>query len=189
MKNLKPLVFLFVLFLTLSGTETVRAKNNFLLSKQKAGLIEIGMTVDNLYSRYKRKSTKLVDLYIEGMFSPALEIYLNGKEEETKYSLIAEIGWGSSSNTNSGFIVSRIQVYDEVLKTEKGIGVGSSLGELRNHYKVNWIDFGEGGFIARINEIDMSFILFLIDIPEEWHMTRDQEIIPDSVKIRSILVN
>jgi hypothetical protein len=189
MKNLRPLVFLLALFLTLSGTETVKAKNNFLLSKQKAGLIEIGMSVDALYSRYKRKSTKLVDLYIEGMFSPALEIYLNDKEEETKYSLVAEIGWGSSSHTNSGFIVSRIQVYDEVFKTEKGIAVGSSLGELRNHYKVNWIEFGEGGLIARINELDMSFVLFLIDIPEEWYMTRDQEIIPDSVKIISIFMN
>ncbi|MCK4233308.1 hypothetical protein KAX75_02700 [candidate division WOR-3 bacterium] len=189
MKNLTVLFLLFLLLPILVSAETPYVKKNFLLSKNKAGRIEIGMTIDNLYSKYNKKLTKLVDLYLEGMFSPALEIYLSKEEgEENKPSLVAEIGFNSQSSKNE-FIVSRINVYDNAFKTEKGVGVGSTLGELRNAHQVNWIEFGESGLIARVNELEMSFVLFLINIPEQWYLTRDMELIPDSVKILSVLMN
>lgn len=200
MKNLKMLIFLFLLLPSFLDAETPVVTRKFLLSKQKAGHVKIGMSIDDLYRKYDRKSTKLVDLYTEGTFSPALEIYLNKEEDEEKYSFITEIGWSplhtskieksiSVARYRTGFVVTRIQVYDENFKTEKGVGVGSTLGELWKHYKVDWLDFGEGGLIARSDELMMSFVLFLVDIPEEWYMTRDMELIPDSTKIVSILIN
>ncbi len=67
------LILFFPIFLQADNTEI---ENKFLLQKQKAGNIEIGETIDQLYKQYGRNSTKLVDLYLEGMFSPAIEIYL-----------------------------------------------------------------------------------------------------------------
>ncbi|TES89915.1 MAG: hypothetical protein E3J87_11095 [Candidatus Cloacimonadota bacterium] len=186
MKNLKMLLFLFLLLPTFLDAETPVVTKKFLLSKQKAGYVEIGMSIDALYTKYGRESTKLVDLYLEGMFSPAIEIFLN--TEKDKPSLVAEIGL-SPSGSSKAFIVSRITVYDDSFRTEKGMGVGSTLGDLRKHHQINWIELGEGGLIARSDELMMSFVLFLVDIPEEWYMTRDMELIPDSTKIVSIFIN
>jgi hypothetical protein len=145
-------------------------------------LLEIGITVDDLYSKYDRKLTKLVDLYLEGTFSPALEIYLNESEKKAP-SLVAEIVW------RKDWVIWRINVYDERFKTDKGIGVGSTLDDIRKSYKVDWITFGEVGFFARVKEIGMSFALDIVNIPRKWHKTGNQNLIPDSTKVIWVLIN
>ena len=87
MKKLKMLIFILLLFpVLLSAEEKSKGNNDFLLSKHKVGSIEAGMPVGALYAVYDRELTRLVDLYLEGMFSPALEIYLKGKEKSWKKS-------------------------------------------------------------------------------------------------------
>ena len=39
----------------------------FLLSRERAGFVEVGMTVDELYRAVGRERTRLVDLFEEGM--------------------------------------------------------------------------------------------------------------------------
>lgn len=182
--NYSKLLFcILILVPVLSGAEKKLSDNSsFLLSKRKAGHIEIEMTIDALYIRYNRDSTKLVDLYLEGTFSPALEIYIKGARAENKPSLVAEIGW------QNDWIVSRIKVYDERFKTDKGIGIGLTLGDMRKFYTVDWIAFGEGGLVARVEAIGISFMLDIEKIPGEWSKTRDQQLIPDSAKIVSALI-
>jgi hypothetical protein len=154
----------------------------FLLSKHKAGFIEVRMTVDALYQKYDRQSIRLVDLYLEGTFSPALEIYLdNGKRE--KPSLVAEIGW------EKNWVIRRINVYDQTFKLKSHIGVGSTLGDLRKFYSIDWIGSGEGSVYARVEEVGMSFALESTNIPEKWYTTNDLTLLPGDVKIVSILIN
>jgi len=183
MKYSEMLFCLLLLFpVLISNGGKLKDNYDFLLSKHKAGRIEVEMPVDALYTKYDRKLTKLVDLYLEGMFTPALEIYLN-EYEKKKPSLVAEIGW------RKNWIIRRINVYDERFKTDKGIGVGSMLGDIRKSYKVDWIKPGEGPIFARVKEIGMSFALDIVKVPREWHKTRDPNLIPDSVKVVSILIN
>jgi hypothetical protein len=184
---------LFAIFFLLAPIIALAQETNtpeeYLLSKQKAGYCEIGMGIDNLLGKYGRESSKLVDLNLEGTFSPAIEFFFDNPETENP-SLVAEIGWGSSQNGGpKGFIVSRITIYGKNFKTEKGIGVGSTLGELRKNHHINWIELGEGGLIARVDDLGMSFVLFLVTIPEEWLLTRNMELIPNEVTIISILIN
>src|SRR6266496_2024815 len=54
------------------------AVNAFLLSPGKVGAFQIGDSIDEVYGRVGRDQTKLVDLFKEGLFSPALEVHLSG---------------------------------------------------------------------------------------------------------------
>jgi hypothetical protein len=156
--------------------------DDFLLSPGKAGRIEIGMAVDKIYSVYTREATKLVDLALEGFFTPALEITLPGHVGE-KPSITAEIGWSQA------WTFSRITVYDSRFRTASGIGAGSSLGEIRRNHKVDWIEFGEGPMVARVDSLGMGFLLEVQAVPQAWYEKRDMKWIPDSAKVTGILVN
>ncbi len=68
--------------------------------------------------------------------------------------MVAEI-----QGKQSEFIISRVQVYDLRFRTDKGIGVGSTLGYIRKNYKIDSIDFGEGSLYAWVKQIGMSFAL------------------------------
>ncbi len=172
---------LFLLFM-LWNVSVRSGEKEFGLSRGKAGLIKAGTTIDELYARVGRNNTRLVDRYSEGFFSPAIEIYLT-QSGTTKPSLVAEI-----VGQYPTFLVGRITVYDSRFKTDKGVGVGSTLGEIRRNYKVDWIGFGEGPLFARVEQIGMSFALDYSKPPREWYETHNPTLIPDSAKVVSILL-
>jgi hypothetical protein len=168
-------------------------EKNFELSKGKAGPVEIGMSIDELYQRVGKEDTKLVDQYSGGFFSPVVEIYLKREPKDAKPSLIAEVvGKPPAENVRpffiSAFVVGRISVNDPQFKTSVGIGVGSTLGEIRRWYKVDWIAFGEGPLFARVEQMGMSFALDYSAPPKEWYATHDPALIPDSARVVSILL-
>lgn len=172
---MRNLVTLGIIFIVLSNKE-----DDFLITTGKAGRISISMTIDELYKNYDRKLINLTDLFLEGYFTPALEIYLDKKTD--KPSLVVEIGWAN------GWSVSRINVYDKKFHTEKGIKVGSTLKDLRKNYNIEWISSGETHFCAYVQEIGISFLLDSFDIPLDWYKNREMKLIPDSAKIISILI-
>jgi len=91
--------------------------------------------------------------------------------------------------------VSGIEVRDARFKTRNGIGVGSSLGQLRTTQKKLSIVVGEGTIAAVVGDLSMSFTI-LIDRRTEkaFHATgrryvgRDNPSIPDATKIESVWV-
>jgi hypothetical protein len=162
------------------------------LSVGTAGPLEIGMSINDLYQAVGKQNTKLVDAYSEGYFSPVIEIY-KGSSGVEKPAVVAEVmakcpTSNSKPSASYGFIVGRITVNDPQLKTNVGIGVGSTLGEIRRWYKVDWITFGEGPLVARVEEIQMSFALDYSMPSEEWYRTHDQALIPDTSRVISVLL-
>jgi len=87
----------------------------------------------------------------------------------------------------SGTFVGRITVYDPRFKTRKGIGVGSTLGQIRRSYRVDWIGFGEGPLFAHVQQLGLSFALDARP-PAKWYETRDPNLISDSSKVVFILL-
>lgn len=139
-------IFIFIFFgLFLYSGEI---EKDFLLSSKKAGNIEIGMEVDYLLKILDKNLIKLVNLNLEGFFSPAFEIY----NKEKKLSLVVEI-----DKFEGKWVVSRITVYDKNYKTKEGISLGSSLSELKAKYKIEHIDSAEGFLYAIVEELGMSF--------------------------------
>jgi hypothetical protein len=163
-----------------SGAVRSDAQDNYLLEKNRAGQVELGMTIDELHTRYEPSSTKLVATYSEGMFTPVMEIYLKGAATKKRAPLVIGI------DKDREWIVSGIEVNDTRFRTAKGIGVGSTLGEIRKAYAINRIGFGEGALYANIDEIGMSFELDFAQPPPEWYESKDQRLIPDSAKVVSV---
>src|SRR5215470_16424138 len=166
----------------LFGAGRSLAQGEFLLTKQRAGAVVIGMTIDDLHAMHKPSSTRLVAQYPEGMFTPLLEVYLKGDTNKSIPSLVIGI------DKNSDWIVGNIKVNDARFRTDKGIGVGSLLGAIRKAYAVKSIAFGEGSLFANVEDINMNFELDLTSPPREWYKTRDQRLIPDSAKVVSVIL-
>jgi len=165
---------------------TVRGGEKYFIGDKKMFecmvTIHAGMTIDELYAAVGRNRTKLVDQYGEGYFTPVIEIY-PGQSGKTKPSLVAQI-----VGQYPKFLVGSITVYDAGFKTEMGVGVGSTLAEIRRNFKVDWISFGEGPLFARVEQFGMSFALDYSHPPREWYKTQDQSLIPGSAKIIFILL-
>jgi hypothetical protein len=172
-----------MLFLALlSSPARSIAQDDFLLARRRAGSVQVGMTVDALHRKHKPQSTKLVARYPEGMFTPMLEVYLEGAAAEGRPSLLIEI------DKENEWIVRSIRVTDRRFRTAKGIGVGATLGEIRKAYAITWIAFGEGALYANVEEVGLSFELEGANPPREWYKTGDQRLIPDGAKVVSALV-
>ncbi len=150
-------------------------KEGFLLQNKKAGKLLIGMSIDELYKNYPKNLTKIVDLFKEGFFSPAIEIYLN--EKDGKPSMIAEIGFFD------GFKVEGISVYDKRFKRERGIGVGSNLKDLKKLYKVERFWFEENNFFVTVKELEMSFVFKMEKIPDEFFDKKYINLFPNFLEI------
>ena len=179
---LKIATFLILLVPMLFGaTDDSAIEHQFLLAKHRAGYVEEGMTINALLAKYGRGSIKIIDRNLEGTFSPWIEITLD-RGASSLPSLLVEISWEKE------WVVNRTIIYDKRFKTDKGIGVGSTLEDVRRLYKLDWISYGEGSLFARVSDIGMSFELDVMALPRSWYKTRDMKLVPDSAKVTSILV-
>jgi hypothetical protein len=121
----------------------------FRLAAGRAGGVEIGLPVDDLYRLVGRENTRLVDLFNEGMFQPALEIRLPGSPV-TPAIIVPVREWPCIEWSVQG-----IEVRDPRFRTAAGIGVGSTLADIRRHYKVAVSE--EEGAHAVAKEEGMTF--------------------------------
>ena len=143
----------------------------YLIINGQVGNFKIGSTPDELYSIFEFEQIELVDLFIEGFYSPAMQVI-----ENDMLSLVAEIDCNK---------VYRIRIYNELYHTSKNVRVGSSYKELRSQYTISEILVGEGSVYAHIDELNMSFELNLAQDNSD-SLTIDN--IADDVEISSILV-
>ena len=128
---MRPII-LSVLLAALPGAGESKVDSTFLLSKGRAGAVVVWSSISQPYARYKTlyrpPLAELTDLSLEGMFTPAFKLYMEKDQDRDKPSLIAEVG----STSRHSYVITGIIVYDERFKTSRGIGVGSTLDELRD---------------------------------------------------------
>lgn len=169
MKSINILLFACSVLLSCGFTDA----QNKILSLHKVGGLTIDMTANEIYDLVGKENTTLVDLYLEGMYSPAIVLT---DSKRTASSLVIEIVCDK---------VWRMNVHDPSYKTNSGIGVGSTFGDLKKHHKVSSIEIGEGNVFAYVQELDMSFCLnYSKEIPENLKVGD----IADGVKVLKILV-
>jgi len=82
----------------------------------------------------------------------------------------------------------RIWLYSDKFKTELELGVGNTLGDLREKYTVEEILTGEGNVAVRVKEIAVSFLLDTSQIPKEWWYNMDLAELADAILIDLIII-
>ena len=165
--------------LLLASSPGATRQDQMVVERGRVGPVAIGEMASAIYDKFRDRAT-LVDLKLEGMLSPALEIKLFG--QQIVPSIIAEIGPAKNL-----LVVTRISVVDTSLRTKEGIGVGSTYGELRARYSIDWVASGEGRFFARVEALGMSFELDTSGRPSLWQV-RDPNQVPNDIKVKSILL-
>jgi hypothetical protein len=58
------------------GARAATREDDFLLARNRVGRLVIGMPESAIYNVYSRQITKKVDLQLEGMPTPALQVFL-----------------------------------------------------------------------------------------------------------------
>jgi len=166
-----------VLVLALAQPISTPPQTDTVVERGRAGPVAIGASAESVYDRFRERA-KLVDLKLEGMLSPALELRLFGAQT----TMIAEIG-----AANNRLVITRISVVDPSVRTKDGIGVGSTYDELRARYRVDWVGSGEGGYYARVESLGISFQL---DSSRRQNLSevRDPNAVPPDVRVLSLLL-
>ena len=154
-------------------------QQTMVVERSRVGPISIGATAQSVYDKFGDR-VRLIDLKLEGMLSPALEVRLFGSQLVP--SIVAELGAASSQ-----LVVTRIYVVDPSLRIRDGLGVGSTYEELRSRHPVDWVGPGEGAFFARVDALGMSFQLDTSGPQRLWEI-RDPNQVPRNVRVVGIML-
>jgi hypothetical protein len=134
----------------------VAPKESFVLERGRAGQFEIGMTVDELYKVAGREQVRPATSHRGAESRPAMDVRIPGFTAGPALRV-------SLDRICSSPAAWWIEVHDPRFRTKNGLGVGSTLGDLRRMYpnaKVVGIDTDDGAHVA-INELGLWFELEL----------------------------
>ncbi len=112
----------------------------WVVERGRVGPVVLGASAHDVYQQF-RDRVKLVDLRLEGMLSPALE--LKRFSQHAAPSVIAEL-----AVLRNQLVIYRIQVADATIRTSTGIGIGSTFAELRAVHAVDHIVAGQQGSLT-----------------------------------------
>ena len=153
------------------------------IERHGVGAVVVGSDAQKIYEAFPADRRELVDLGNEGMLSPALLLRFAGANRRD--GVVAELAAG-----RAGLTVWRIEIRDPAFRTLMGIGVGSTVGELRAAYHLDSVASGEGTVAIRVEELSASFVL---DQSGPGGRPRSAPKtpagVPDSTKIKSVLLN
>jgi hypothetical protein len=156
------------------------AQSGNLIDKHKVGEVTIGFSADDLYDSLPAERRRLVDLRHEGHLSPALELTL--ARATRPFGVIAELG----CQERQGLVVTRLMVIDPAFRTEKGLGVGSTVGELRAAYALGSFSTEEGSAGVVVEALSATFVLDQRGI--DLTRFRTGNALPESVKVIGVLL-
>jgi hypothetical protein len=160
-------------------TTTSTSKTDFITNKSVDG-VAIGGFIKNFISEVqKRYSVKKEKMYLE---ADSFEIYNVYEKGQKIYSVEPDLDKPDS--------IVRIWIYGSKFKTAKGIGVGSTLAEIKSKYHIESISTeGEGGLSIIVKGISVGFIMDNSKLPKDWWEKMDNKKIPDNLPIEEIIIN
>jgi hypothetical protein len=155
----------------LAAAQPATGQNDFLITGRSVGRITLGQTPEAAMRAYRGYEIKHVDLMLEGMPAPALQIY-----EGKNLLLTAEV------SSYSGKIF-RISTRAREFKTKEGIGVGSTFGAAKQQYGApRYLGHGEGDYRA-VFEFESGRLVVALDLGD---VLRDHA--KESDKIIAVIV-
>lgn len=167
--------------LVVSGYQAPVSQDRVVIGQRQVGPVAIGASTQSIYKTFRGRC-RLIDLALEGHLSPALE--LSFPETRIEGGVVAEL-----VARDNDLVVWRIAVTNPNVRTEKGIGVGSTVGQLRSAYRLTSVGTGEGRVFIVAEEFGASFELDRSRPGGDrlWQL-RDPGKVPGDVKIVSVLL-
>jgi len=142
-----------VVSIVAQGTQAP-SKSPFVLEPGSAGRFEIGMTADEVFTVAGRENVRAVTSHRGAESRPALEIRISGFTAAAALTVPLDRNCGPLA-------VWGIEVHDPRFRTSNGLGVGSTLGEVRRLYRsanVVGIDTDDGAHVT-ISDLGLWFEL------------------------------
>jgi hypothetical protein len=163
------------------GYQALPAQSSVVIRQHQVGPVLIGASAQSIYAAFRGRS-RLIDLGLEGHLTPALE--LSFAETFVDGGVVAEL-----VPRDNDLVVWRIAVTNPNVRTDKGIGVGSSVAQLRSAYRTTGVGSGEGNVFVTVEELGASFQLDTSGPGGDtlWRI-RDPRQVPGDVKIASVLL-
>lgn len=159
---------------------TMDISAQFRLGKGQAGSVWIGMPVKELKATLPADMLVEKEINREGQLYTVYEIINDSFSNET--GLVAEPVCDPECR------IYRIEIRDRKYQTPEGIGIGSSYGEVRQAYPIQYASAEEGKVVAVSEEQRMSFLLDPGMLPNQPGPDLKKEDIPDSTLVTGILI-
>lgn len=177
MKYIRYNILSVLFVLLLSQTSFSQQLKSNLIKTGSVGEIKIGDVVEKVYSLVGKENSKLIDLYLEGDFSPAVHVKSNNK---------GYVNFELDCNT-----VFRITITDIDYKTLEGISVGSKVADIQSKYLDYSLDLENGKYFIFLNKLNIALTLNTSQLLEAKFNFRDKydiESLPKEVEVVSIIV-
>jgi hypothetical protein len=150
------------------------------VKKGQVGNIKINMPVTDLINLIPSANLQPVAITREGRGYQAYEINYSGKETQPGL-LVEEI-------CEPACRVWRIQVKGPEFKTPEGLGIGSTLGEVKKYYPITYLGAGETEIVAVARAQKITFLLNVSKIPPKEVPFLNIKNTPDEVMVMGMLV-
>lgn len=166
-----------MMFPVLAHTQNTAKDVNYLLHTGAAGGLELGMDSSAFYSVFDGYKTRFAYIGLESYLVPVIEVYLDSEAE--KPSLVVQI------TEELDWKVWRIRVHDQTYKTEKNIGIGSTLGDIKAAYgELERSAHREGELCAEVPQLQLHFELDF----NGYRYKGNFDSIPNDTKVLSVVV-
>ncbi len=131
----------------------------YLLDADKAGFFKRNMLLEHALEAAKSKyDVEKSSISLEGEDYDIYNIKLDGQ-------LLLKL----EPDCENACIIWRIWVYSDLYKTNKGIGVGSTIEDILEKYSFKFLQTGGGGSVfLQLNEIDINLELDPEALTDEW---------------------
>jgi hypothetical protein len=159
-----------------SAPSAPAAKACFRITRSQVGAIQIGMPVATLKQVIPAGQLRETTISLEGQDYKAYEI--GGQPAD----LLVEERCAPACR------VWRVRVQDPAYRTPEGLGVGSTLGQVKKHYAISFLGPGETGLVAVASRQKITFMLDVSHLPARKVAQLNIQNAPDSVKVQSMLV-
>jgi len=160
-------------------TTILSSKTNFITNNSVDGVAIEENIKEFIAEVEKRYTVKKEKMQLEGDSYDIYNVYDKGQKI---YSI--EPYFDKPDN------IDRIWIYGKEFKTEKGIGVGSTLADIKSKYHIDSISTeGEGGLQILVKEISVAFIMDNSKLPKDWWEKENKEEIPENLPIEKIIID